>query len=418
MTTIEAAMRVPAGTGGGPLSASALAEGARPGSGASAHREGGAGRLIAVDAARGLAMLLVFLAHFLDAYLRPLGGEPEQLRQKLHLVTRLASPSFMLISGLMLGLLYTRRREDFGPTRSRLQLRGLFLITVGHLLIVPTYLSWVDEAGHLVRILFVTDTIGVAMIVGPLLVTRLGARARAALGGALFAGSWALSLGVTSTQPVARLLEEVLFGHVVQSVLFSNFPLVPWFGVFLAGSAVGEWFGDKLQAGQTLQAARRFVKVGGSLFATGVVLLGAYVWLRRSGGAHLPEGLASALGALTSPKQKFPPGPAYLLLYGGLGLTGLGLLIRAEQAGRLGRLLRPASLLGRHSLLAFLLQFYVYYLGVYYARLPYSRLWPLLFAATVVAQWLLLRAWDAHERRSVSPARVLVPSSASVSPAP
>ena len=365
---------------------------------------------MAVDAARGLAMLLVFLAHFLDAYLRPLGGEPEQLRQKLHLVTRLASPSFMLISGLMLGLLYAQRRGAFGPVRARLWRRGLFLLTAGHLLIVPTYLSWVDEAGHLVRILFMTDTIGVALLVGPLLVTRLGARGRAALGVALVTGSWALSLGMSSTLPAARFTEEVLFGHLVQSVLFSNFPLVPWFGVYLAGSAVGEWFGDRLRAGQVLQAARRLVKVGGALAVIGLALVAVHVWLRRSGGMQLPEDVASALGALTSPKQKFPPGPAYLLLYGGLSLAGLGLLLRAEHAGRLGHLLRPASLLGRHSLTAYLLQFYVYYLGVYYARLPYSPLWPLLFAGTVVLQWALLRAWDAYERRPAAAPAPATPS--------
>jgi len=59
-------------------------------------------------------------------------------------------------------------------------------------------------------------------------------------------GSWALSLGMSSTLPAARLTEEVLFGHLVQSVLFSHFPLVPWFGVSLAGSAMGEWLGDML----------------------------------------------------------------------------------------------------------------------------------------------------------------------------
>ena len=384
-------------------------EGPRSGETAAGSLKGSSPRLLAVDAARGLAMLLVFLAHFADAYLRPLGGEAEALRQKLHLVTRLASPSFMLISGLMLGLLYAQRRGAFGPVHARLGRRGLFLLTAGHLLIVPTYLSWVDEAGHLVRIFFMTDTIGVALLVGPLLVTRLGARVRAAMGVAMATGSWALSLGMSSTLPAARLTEEVLFGHLVQSVLFSNFPLVPWFGVYLAGSAMGEWLGDMLRAGQVLQAARRLVKVGGALAVTGLALVAVYAWLRRSGGMHLPEGVASAVGALTSPKQKFPPGPAYLLLYGGMSLAGLGLLLRAEHAGRLGHLLRPASLLGRHSLTAYLLQFYVYYLGVYYARLPYSGLWPLLFAATVVLQWALLWAWDVYKRRPVVAPLGLVP---------
>jgi uncharacterized membrane protein len=106
-----------------------------------------------------------------------------------------------------------------------------------------------------VRILFITDTIGVALLVGPLVVTRLGARARAALGMARVAGRQVLSLGWSATPPAARLTEEVLFGHLVQSVFFSNFPLVPWFGVYLAGSAVGS--GSRACTGQGRCARRR-----------------------------------------------------------------------------------------------------------------------------------------------------------------
>jgi hypothetical protein len=160
------------------------------------------------------------------------------------------------------------------------------------------------------------------------------------------------------------------------------------------------------------------MKAGGALAAAGLALVAVYVWLRRSGGARLPEEVASVLGALTSPKQKFPPGPAYLLLYGGLSLAGLGGLLRAGQAGRLGWLSRPASLLGRHSLTAYLLQFYVYDFGVYYARLPYSALWPLLFGGAVALLWGLLWLWDAHERRPVGPSAGLASARATLSPGP
>src|SRR5262245_61670808 len=68
------------------------------------------GRLDAVDAARGTVMLLVFLSHFADAYLYPLGGQAAHLRERLNLLTMMASPGFMIISGVMLGMLHARRR--------------------------------------------------------------------------------------------------------------------------------------------------------------------------------------------------------------------------------------------------------------------------------------------------------------------
>src|SRR5947209_2248797 len=85
------------------------------------------GRIPAMAAARGAAMILVCLSHFGTAYVR----EEQSLHVQLLLaVSMLASPSFLFISGMMLGLLYDRSRRDFAPTRVALLDRALFLLTV------------------------------------------------------------------------------------------------------------------------------------------------------------------------------------------------------------------------------------------------------------------------------------------------
>lgn len=356
------------------------------------------GRLLAVDAMRGTVMLLVFLSHFADGYLYRLGAEAEHLRERLNLLTRMASPGFMLISGLMLGMLYARAPERFEGTARRLQRRGLFLLTLGHVLIVPTCRFWADEPWYLLRVLPVTDTIGLALLVGPLLVTRLGGRARALLGAGLFVVSWMVSLAWWPSSPVAETLKEALFGQQHLTMLVSSFPAVPWLGFYLLGSLFGEWLGTWGRA-DVVGVARRFQWVGVWMGASGVLLSLVHFWLRRMGGLDQVGAAAEALSELTSYAQKYPPGPAYLALYGGAVLSGLGLLMRAEQRGWLVPYMRWAGLIGRHSLFAFLLQFYVYFLAIYSLRLPYTPLWPLVFLVTVALQWGVLWAWDVREAR-------------------
>ncbi|MBJ6763594.1 DUF1624 domain-containing protein [Myxococcaceae bacterium JPH2] len=358
------------------------------------------GRLEAVDAARGTVMMFVFLAHFADAYLYPLGGAAEHLRERLYLLTMMASPGFMLISGLMLGLLYARRRGRFAPLRRQLQRRALFLLTVGHLVIVPTYRLWAEHAWWAVRVMPVTDTIGLALLLGPFVISRLSARSRAVLGLSLFAGSWALSLGWWPEAMPLRLLKEVLFGQRELSVLLTCFPVVPWFGVYLGGTVFGEWLGT---SPRTEEVAGRFQRVGLLAGTLGVLLVGLHMVMKRVGGGLLDKDVFAALYSLTSHSQKYPPGPAYVALYGGASLSTLGLLMRAEQTGILTRYLRWAAVVGRHSLMAFMLQYYVYYVGIHALRLPYFRLWPLLFVGTVAVLWAVLWTWDAREAGARQP---------------
>ena len=332
-------------------------------------------------------MLLVFLAHFAHVYpgaLAPAALRPEVL---VAAITQLASPSFVALSGLMLGLLYARRPEAFAPLAVRYVDRGLFLLTLGHLLILPTHLHWVPEGSSPLRILFITDTVAVAVMLGPLLVPRLGARGCALLGLALVLVSWGLLFGWKLPAGSGwRPLKHALVGHEDVSSWVFNFPLLPWLGLFFASSALGQGLGR--QGGQGVQVEQGLRRAGNGLLLVAALCVGAHLLLRGE------PGVSRQLIHWSSPFQKLPPGPAYLALCTGVALHLLALLMGAERRGRCARLLAVTARLGRHSLFAFIVQYYVYYVGVRLLGLSAMALWPLLFCATVVLMLWLVRRWE------------------------
>ena len=78
-------------------------------------------RIQAIDVARGVAMLMVFLSHFSLHYLYAVAGPGWFKAQSL--VTHIATPAFVLVSGIMLGLLRASR-GDFARMRDKLIDRG------------------------------------------------------------------------------------------------------------------------------------------------------------------------------------------------------------------------------------------------------------------------------------------------------
>src|ERR1043165_2078322 len=94
-------------------------------------------RISNLDAARGTAMLLVCLSHFAAVYVRKLS-----LAGSTHLpvlpwpiaLGMIASPTFVAVSGTILGLLFVVRKKSFDEQRLKLVDRSLFVLTVAHVL--------------------------------------------------------------------------------------------------------------------------------------------------------------------------------------------------------------------------------------------------------------------------------------------
>jgi len=348
-------------------------------------------RWLAIDASRGVAMVFVCLSHFATGYFASI-GHPE--RQDLtDRISMLASPAFMLISGSMLGLLSaTRSTERFARVRDKLMDRGLFLIIVAHALIVVAHLPLRDGPRAWMRWGFITDTIGVCLVFGPAIVRRLSASARLALAGTMYTVSWWLVPAWHPTLLVARFIKDTVVGPMGTSTRLYNFPLLPWFAVYLAGTALGGEMAKRRARGES--SVHLVLEVGSAAAAVAAVCIAFVVATHPS--ALIPTGDEfTRLSDLASPFQKLPPAPLYLLGYGGLALMMMGALMWAEEHALGMRALRAASLVGRASLFVFILQYYVNFVIAPLLHLPDTRWWPLFFAGSLAVIYMATTAWMA-----------------------
>jgi len=350
-------------------------------------------RLTGLDAARGLAMLLVCLSHFGDVYLHPVGLLAAN--RAFTRVTLAASPAFMLVSGLILGFLFSTHREGFDGLRRKLVDRALFLLTVAHLVIALAHVPRFGLAGAF-DFVFITDVVGVCVITGTLVVPVVRPRVRAVLAAALYAAAAHLVfLWMPAPGSVLQLVKHLLVGHqpdLEESAFVYNFPIVPWLAFYLAATALGEGLA-RVRAGSRGPGIAALVSLGSVLMVAGTllrVLRPVLVHLSRPG--VIGEG--GAIQFLTSPWQKLPPGPAYLLCYAGLALVLLAGCLWLCQSRPDAAVARALQLLGRHSLFVFILQYVVYYCVIYALHVPYTRLWPALFVAASLLHLLAAYAWQ------------------------
>ena len=340
-------------------------------------------RLRGIDAARGLAMAFVCLSHFGLAYFQRL--EEQSIAKALYLVGMIGSPTFMLISGVMLGLLYQTRRGRFAQHRMLLADRALFMLTVGHFLMMLANAPRQESLSATLQRGFITDALAVALLLGPTLVAQVGRRARVLLSLILFAGAWLIAIRWTSANAFDEVLRYVLVGSHPHELPY-NFPLLPWLAVYIAASVLGQWIGDQLATGQQRQVERTLLGWGAAA-TTFLVLYKLCQWTIAFPSSPL-------LAVLASPWKKLPPSPAYLLFYGGWALMLVAGTLMIERQKLVQPLLKWAALLGRASLFVFILQFYVYYVLLSSLNMPYTPFWPLVFVASLVGIATLAKVWD------------------------
>jgi hypothetical protein len=323
-------------------------------------------------------MLPVLVSHFGLVYFN---NRIEALPEALQHFGMIASPSFMIISGLTLGLLCTIRPERAGDFRNKIIDRGLFLLTIGHLAVIGAHLLYQSSY----RWLFITDAVGFNMIVGSVLIVRLHARARLAVSGILYAASWAAYIWWEPLDRWARLFKDTFVGPPPGDGFYVHcFPLLPWFALYLASTALGERIGRSLLRDDHEDVTRTLGTVGlGGICVAGFLAF----W-----GLVLPIEGSDRVAMLGSIFQKLPPSPAYLAFFGGVGVALISAFYVVEQRGVARRLLEMSSRIGQSSLFVFVLQFYVFYLGLPLLDLQLGMFWP-AYLALSIALILTLALW-------------------------
>ena len=346
------------------------------------------GRLDGIDAARGTAMLFVCLSHFGLEYFRLMGDPPARVLS--YTVGRIASPTFMLISGITLGMLYHMRRDGFDRLRLLLADRGLFMLTIGHALIVLSTLPREGSLSASIKLGFITDVVGVAVLVGPFLVRNVGPVIRSVLAVWLYVMSLILTLSWQPDPGVWSGVRYLLVGMFPDAGP-NNFPLLPWLAIYLLGTVIGE------------RAARAEHRASGGaerlIRYAGLAVVGLAVAAKGMSWYALPSGAGSltvgtAIYDVFSPWQKLPPTPMYVAWFGGCGMLLVSTILWLVRHGRASWFIRAAAVLGRASLFVFILQFYVYYGAFHLMALPYTPMWPAYLLGSIVLIWLAAWWWD------------------------
>lgn len=335
-------------------------------------------------------MLFVFLSHFGEVYF--IRNKAPLLLELSRRIGMVASPLFIIISGLLLGFFFETRKAQFGKIRARLIDRGIFLLTIGHILILIAHIPFAGGVEAALHWAFMTDTIGFCLIVGPLLITRLRPKARIIFCAGVYVLSWLIILYWQPTSTILRLIEDTLFGQFegASKIYADNFPLLPWFSLYFISSCLGEWVGKYSLEMDITKLARLFLRV--VLASSGSLLL-IYSGMRLARPLLINS---PTIHMVISPWQKLPPGPVYFLFYGGIGLTIMYSLLKFEKRYFIKKFSIWASILGKTSLFIFVLQYYVYFSLYSLLDLSFTFLWPLYFTISIAIIFYLAKIW--HEK--------------------
>ncbi len=329
-----------------------------------------------IDASRGLAMLLVLESHFSIAYFRPLADpRPGQIASSIALP---ATPMFVLLSGLLIGFLSVQSPDSFPKLIVKLIDRGLFLLIPAHALIVPAHLVIFGHA----RFVLVTDAIAVCILIGPWMVARFSPGRRAVLGLALLTFSWRFDLSWNPSTAAMRWIHAAFLGDEPFKYGWLTFPILPWLGTYLLATPLGEALARWKRSGSDFVLRLAMISV---VSMTGGLAL--HVIGRRCG---------PAIRAVLSAAQKYPPSFAYILSWGGLGLAVLTLFAWLEQRKLASGLLSALALLGRTSLVVFVVQYFVYYVVLFSLHLPASPAWPAYLGLSVLFIYGVAIYWDRY----------------------
>jgi hypothetical protein len=346
--------------------------------------------VLEIDATRGAAMMGVVISHSAQYLEAPKGS----LAHALVTVGLVATPTFLLLSGVICSYLSSREQKTVSETRWRLIDRGLFLLLIAHLVFGLTHATWESASAALGRSFYITDAVGVGLLAAALLLNR-ASRVQLVVGGiAMLLGGWLILHSVIPHGSFERYFMRLLVGYEAGDDGDEGWivPIVPYLGLFLIGMAGGLEYAARRASGTPQRWFARFCFIVG-MFAcvTAVTFKAAWLLSRPS----VPEAWRPILFQITEPAMKIPPGLCYILAFGGAGLLMASAIVYLAGTAPGRRLVEALAVIGRGSLFVFLMQYW--FISVPARALHYRGgplFWFPLLLVTICALWLLARAWD------------------------
>jgi uncharacterized membrane protein len=298
-------------------------------------------RVDAVDAVRGIVMILMALDHTRDyfgARVDPTNVATTTLALFFtRWITHVCAPTFFLLTGTGAGL--ARRRRTTGELSRFLFTRGLWLVVLE---VVVVRFGLQLNMDYRVTMLLVLWALGWSMVALSALVWLPNALI-AAVGIAMISGH-DLFDGVRPTGPLGVILHGP--GFLVRTpshVVFAGYPLIPWIGVTAAGYALAS-----IYSWDTERRRAFLLRFGIGLACAFVLLRAVNVYGDPSPWSVQPTVAKTIVSFLDA--TKYPPSLLFLLMT--LAVTMLAL--RAFD-GRMPRPYAPALTFGRVPLFYFVL---------------------------------------------------------------
>jgi len=319
------------------------------------------GRLFAVDALRGLIIILMALDHanYFIAHKHSSGEYwggilpvyDSSLAFVTRFITHLAAPGFFFLMGVGM-LLFAQRREDFGWGRwaviRHFFIRGVVLIAIQLLVVNRIWPLAADSWPNIY--IGVLIALGGTMILGSLLLW-LKPSYLVVLALVLFIGTELLvpEPGLWGKFQISYLLDylnPILIYPGGDGNFWSNYPLLPWLELVVFGILFGRWLIHDMQ--QAYQGAT----------VIGLVFLAGFMVIRYLDGFGniLPREGDTWIDFLNV--IKYPPSMAFTLLTMGINLILLGLFARANS--RIQSFFYPLVVYGQVPLFFYVLHLILY----------------------------------------------------------
>jgi hypothetical protein len=210
-------------------------------------------------------------------------------------------------------------------------------------------------------------------------------------------GSWWAANALIAHHEWSQRLGAILF-DLRSGDIRTNAPVLPYVGVFVLGMALSLNLKSALLTRADHEVTRRLFYL--AAMAILVVVIAVLAW--HFGKGYLPHALhepeiARLVRATLDPRSKHPPGPAYLLFYGGLSLLMLAVLWRGQPRVLLDPVIRVTSVIGKASLMCFVLQDWLLVVIPRFAgfsELKSTAFWSAYAVASLVAMYWLSQRWN------------------------
>lgn len=337
-----------------------------------------------IDAARGLAVLLMIEAHTLDAWTRPLSRHTPAFARAI-VLGGFAAPLFLWLAGLALALAAARavaRDQTRGTAVEAVCRRGLEIFILAFLFRLQAFI--VSPGSYLVMLFRVDilNIMGPAIVAAGLLWALSGRRPVLIAIYAVAATAVAMVTPIIRATPLVDRLPLWVQWYARPSGDYTAFTMFPWAGFVFAGAASGVLLSTVRDARAEHRAHAASAAVG-----LGLVALGFYTATRPSIYPHSDFWTSS---------------PTWFAIRLGILMVGFSLVyLAALAAGRWGITWRPLERLGRCSLFVYWIHIELVYgyaswalrgrLPLWGAVLSFAAFSLLMYGAVLLKERLELR---------------------------